>query len=498
MFAVDLHQHLWPEPFLEQLRRRTRAPYLRDRQLVTQGSPAYEFRPGDHETGQAHRAGPQGGDRARVRQPLRPLGIESLPREQAGALIDAWHGAALDLPSHFAAWASVPARAGPGRAHRAAGRTVRRGAAAHATAEPSARLARRGEVLRVAELAGKPVFVHPGPTPSAVAVPSWWAPVVGYVAQLRAAWWAWHAFGGRSQFPRLRLVFAAVGPGWPPVHHERLTARGPDRTGRPGRVRRHLVVRPAGARRAGADARDRRHRAGQRPAVRRPAVAARRGGDAGGARRQPAGRSADGRSPTSRPREPRRPERPRTAWGQWHDPHRCRRARAWPRPCRAISRSTPCRAATSTRSSCVPSPPTWPCGPGCGSTTSRSTTTTASTPRCTGTPTSTSGCCAGPRERHRLPRPRHLVRSRRRGQRHPARAQPRDRRPDHRDPRRGRPRLQLRSRPHPPADRRRPRIGVRARVQPALWRMGQYSVGADEKWLRRWSVSYADELRPLD
>jgi predicted metal-dependent enzyme (double-stranded beta helix superfamily) len=32
---------------------------------------------------------------------------------------------------------------------------------------------------------------------------------------------------------------------------------------------------------------------------------------------------------------------------------------------------------------------------------------------------------------------------------------------------------------------------------PPLWRMGQYSIGEDGV-LRRWSVSYADELRPLD
>ena len=32
---------------------------------------------------------------------------------------------------------------------------------------------------------------------------------------------------------------------------------------------------------------------------------------------------------------------------------------------------------------------------------------------------------------------------------------------------------------------------------PPLWRMGQYSVGADGR-LRRQSVSYADELRPID
>ena len=32
---------------------------------------------------------------------------------------------------------------------------------------------------------------------------------------------------------------------------------------------------------------------------------------------------------------------------------------------------------------------------------------------------------------------------------------------------------------------------------PPLWRMGQYSVAADGR-LRRQSVSYADELRPVD
>jgi hypothetical protein len=32
---------------------------------------------------------------------------------------------------------------------------------------------------------------------------------------------------------------------------------------------------------------------------------------------------------------------------------------------------------------------------------------------------------------------------------------------------------------------------------PPLWRMGQYSI-SDSGVMRRWSVSYADELRPLD
>jgi predicted TIM-barrel fold metal-dependent hydrolase len=226
MFAVDLHQHLWPESFLEPLRRRTRAPYLRDRQLVTQGQPAYEFRPGDHDIGRRIEQDRKAGIGLACVSLSAPLGIESLPREQAGALIDAWHGAALDLPNHFAAWASVPAQEPDldGLTELLDGPFVGVQLPATLLSHPHGWHA-VGEVLRVAELAGKPVFVHPGPTPSVVAVPSWWAPVVGYVAQLQAAWWAWHAFGGRSQFPRLRLVFAA-GAGLAPVHHERLAARG--------------------------------------------------------------------------------------------------------------------------------------------------------------------------------------------------------------------------------------------------------------------------------
>ena len=42
MSAIDLHQHLWPEPLLELLRRRTTTPYLRGWTLHTDGEPAYD------------------------------------------------------------------------------------------------------------------------------------------------------------------------------------------------------------------------------------------------------------------------------------------------------------------------------------------------------------------------------------------------------------------------------------------------------------------------
>ena len=32
-------------------------------------------------------------------------------------------------------------------------------------------------------------------------LPDWWAPVVGYTAQLQAAWWGWHAFDGTRALP---------------------------------------------------------------------------------------------------------------------------------------------------------------------------------------------------------------------------------------------------------------------------------------------------------
>ena len=74
--------------------------------------------------------------------------------------------------------------------------------------------------------AGLPLLVHPGPAGSADAAgrPAWWAPVVPYVAQLHAAWWAW-ADGGRERFPRLPVCFVALA-GLGPLHGERQRARG--------------------------------------------------------------------------------------------------------------------------------------------------------------------------------------------------------------------------------------------------------------------------------
>jgi hypothetical protein len=81
-------------------------------------------------------------------------------------------------------------------------------------------------ILRVCELADRPVLVHPGAVTrpaTAGPLPGWWPAMVDYPAQLQAAWWTWRA-AGRSLFPDLRVCFAA-GAGLAPAHDERFVAR---------------------------------------------------------------------------------------------------------------------------------------------------------------------------------------------------------------------------------------------------------------------------------
>jgi predicted TIM-barrel fold metal-dependent hydrolase len=227
--ATDVHQHLWPEQLVDRLRARSRTPYLRGWTLYTRGEPAYDVDPTHHDIDTRIAADLADGVGTACVSLSAPLGIESLVRPEAGALLAAWHAGAAAFPEHFRAWASVP-MVDPDLAGLAdlldAGFV---GVQLPATdlASPAA-WERAGDVLRVAEEAGKPVFVHPGPEVSRSltgALPEWWAPVVGYTTQMQAAWWGWQAARGRELFPSLRVLFGA-GAGLAPVHHERYVARG--------------------------------------------------------------------------------------------------------------------------------------------------------------------------------------------------------------------------------------------------------------------------------
>jgi len=228
--AIDVHQHLWPDELVDRLRARTRPPFLRGWTLHTEGEAPYEVDPVAHDPesrlDQDHAAGVW---RACVSLSA-PLGIEALPRRDAAPLIRAWHRGAAALPGHFHAWASVPVT-DPDLDELAAllrdDRFVGVQLPATQVLGPAA-WERVAPVVRVAEQADKPVLVHPGPVARPVGerdLPGWWPPVVGYVGQLQAAWWAWQALRGRELFPHLRLVFAAAA-GLAPVHHERHAVRG--------------------------------------------------------------------------------------------------------------------------------------------------------------------------------------------------------------------------------------------------------------------------------
>jgi len=239
--AVDVHQHLWPEPLVDRLRARTRTPYLRGWTLHTAGEPAYAVDPSHHRVADRAAQDLAAGVGLACVSLSAPLGVEALPRPEAQDLLDAWHDGVQDLPAHFRAWVSAP-RDEVDLAELdgllALDHHVGLQLPATDLMAPAA-WERAGDTLRLLERAGKPLFVHPGPEPrqAAADLPGWWAPVVGYVAQLQAAWWAWHAVVGRSLFPDLRVLFAA-GAGLAPVHHERHVARG----GEPPTIDRDVFV----------------------------------------------------------------------------------------------------------------------------------------------------------------------------------------------------------------------------------------------------------------
>jgi 6-methylsalicylate decarboxylase len=235
---IDVHQHLWPPAFVERLRARAgRPPYLRDWTLHTAGEPPYEVDPSAHAIDK-RLAAEQGDGTALAALALSsPIGVE-----RHDDLLDAWHEGVAELPEPFTAWAGIrlPEPDVSCLEHLLGRGLVGVQVPADAVATPAGWEA-LGEILRLAERLDKPLLVHPGPAASGVSVPGWWAPVVDYTAQMQAAWWAWHAFGGRTRFPALRLCFAA-GAGLAPVHHERLVNRG----GRLGAIDPNLYIDTSG------------------------------------------------------------------------------------------------------------------------------------------------------------------------------------------------------------------------------------------------------------
>jgi hypothetical protein len=224
--AIDVHQHLWVAELVEALRARSSAPRVIGSTLCLDGEPNYEIDPVVQQPDR--RAALDPALALIVLSMSSPLGMESLPPDQARPLLSAWHEGVLQLPPPFTAWASVSLLEPDLDELNVLLDKGFAGVQVPATAMSTpAAVERLAPVLRVCEQAGRAVFVHPGPVGSDLAragLPPWWPAVVDYAAQLHAAWWAWHAVG-RSLLPTLRICFAAGG-GLGAVHLERFLARG--------------------------------------------------------------------------------------------------------------------------------------------------------------------------------------------------------------------------------------------------------------------------------
>jgi 6-methylsalicylate decarboxylase len=241
MIKVDVHQHLWSAPLLDALSERSQLPFIRREHglaiLYLAGERPYVIDlSGEAPARRAALVERDGLDRALVCISS-PLGIESLPREQSLALLDAYHEGALSLDGPFAVWGAIALdRPDAGDVDDAldrgcVGLSIPAGALAGVD-----ELSRLHEILARLELRGAPLFIHPGPgTRSSVGArgparqgrlddPLWWPALTGYVADMHAAWLAFLT-AGRLRHPSLRVIFSMLA-GLAPLHAERLTSRG--------------------------------------------------------------------------------------------------------------------------------------------------------------------------------------------------------------------------------------------------------------------------------
>ena len=217
MPAVDFHQHLWPESFVAALSRRTEPPRLRGATLELPGARPYEVDLGAHRL--ENRLSLL--DRHEIDvaivccQPT--LGIERLPAEEADELLTAFHDGVLEL-----------AEGSGGRIRVLATEAALDGTigACVAADRLTGDLTRVERLLDDLERREAVLFVHPGPADDPAGDPPWWPAVVGYTAQMQAAYATWLA-RGVERWPRLRVVFAILAGG-AAIQLERLRSRGVD------------------------------------------------------------------------------------------------------------------------------------------------------------------------------------------------------------------------------------------------------------------------------
>ncbi|HTR72466.1 MAG TPA: hypothetical protein VMG80_02630, partial [Solirubrobacteraceae bacterium] len=111
MIKIDVHQHVWTGPLVQALAERRELPFVRREHGLTvlflAGERPYVIDlPSEAPTRRAALVERDGLDRALLCLSS-PLGIESLPREQSLAVIDAYHEGALSLGGPFGVWGAI-------------------------------------------------------------------------------------------------------------------------------------------------------------------------------------------------------------------------------------------------------------------------------------------------------------------------------------------------------------------------------------------------------
>ncbi len=227
---IDIHQHLWTEPLIAALSRRRRAPYVRrvvgGWALRVESEPSHLIPDADGVEQRTRLLADDGADTAIV-APSLPVGIESLPAEEALPLLDAYEEGIADLPEEWRAWGTLSLEAAqPDDVDSLLGRGfVGLCLPATALATPNS-VYRLWPLLSRLEERGAPLFIHPGPAPAEEGDadgPQWWPAMTSYIAQMHAAWYAYAEYG-LPRHPRLRVLFAMLAGG-APLHLERLASR---------------------------------------------------------------------------------------------------------------------------------------------------------------------------------------------------------------------------------------------------------------------------------
>jgi len=208
MLSYDVHQHLWPEALIEGLRARRERPRLRGGVL--------ELPSGDWPADlSAHTLDARLAllDRDEI-----DVAVISCPPtlELDEELEEAYHQGIAEI-----------AAASKGRLVALSCGSTRDGfAGACVPAWSLNRLIDLEPLIGELDRRGSLLFVHPGPEAAPAGAPNWWPAVVGYTAQMQAAYAAWLALNA-DRWPELRVVFAILAGG-APIQLERLASRGVD------------------------------------------------------------------------------------------------------------------------------------------------------------------------------------------------------------------------------------------------------------------------------